>query len=156
MGKLIPLLLVAAFSPLRLLAAAHAEGFAPVIEYVERLARSDGGYGWEDEPTSHLTPTWAVVGIYRLLGAPPPRPEAVAEFVRTHHPYRGPHAETKRHAAEMRSFVFQQIEASKWLGQDLAPFLDEVRGWKLSSYPNMYEKNGYPLFQQEALVFAAR
>jgi hypothetical protein len=82
MGKLTPLLLVAALGPSRLLAAAHAEGFAPVIEYVERLARSDGGYGWEDEPTSHLTPTWAAVGIYRLLGATPPHPVAVAEFVR--------------------------------------------------------------------------
>ncbi len=133
------------------------DGLARVLAYFETLARPDGGYGFGCEPTSHITATWAAVGAYRMLGRMPPHPDAIAEFVRTHHPYRGPHAESKPHAAELRSFTVQRIQTLKWLGQDASMFLDEVRGWrKPTTYAAMYERKGYPLFQQETLAFVGR
>src|SRR4051794_9417879 len=50
--------------------------------YLESLSRPDGGYAWEGQDASHLTPTFAVVGCYRLLGRMPPDPRAVAGFLR--------------------------------------------------------------------------
>src|SRR4051794_37043327 len=58
------------------------------VAYLKSLARSDGGYSWDDQDRSHLTPTFAVIGCYRLLGEDPPEPRRLAEFVRTHHPFR--------------------------------------------------------------------
>jgi prenyltransferase beta subunit len=35
-----------------------------LLQYITRnLAKTDGGYGWDDQPDSHLEPTFAVVGI---------------------------------------------------------------------------------------------
>ncbi len=133
------------------------EGGAPVLEYFERLARPDGGYGWEDEPTSHLAPTWAAVGALRLLGKEPPRREALAKFIRAGHPVTGPNSETKPHAAELRSLAVQQIQALKGLGEDGSPFAAIVSRWtKPSAYLAAYERKGYPIFQQEAMAFIAR
>src|SRR3954454_16860887 len=60
--------------------------FERVVTYLESLARADGGYGWEGQEHSHLTPTFYVIGGYRLLKKVPPRKAHLAEFVRTHHP----------------------------------------------------------------------
>ena len=137
--------------------AGAGEGGAPVLEYFGRLARPDGGYGWEDEPTSHVSPTWAAVGAFRLLGERPPRREALAKFIREGHPVTGPASETKPHAAEMRLLTVQQIQALKWLGEDASAFAAVAGRWtKPSSYLAAYERNGYPLFQQEAMAFVGR
>lgn len=56
------------------------------VAYFARLDRPDGGYGWEDEPTGHLTATHAAVATLKRLGAGIPRRKERAEFVRTHHP----------------------------------------------------------------------
>lgn len=45
-----------------------AEDKQEIFRYLEGLARPDGGYGWAADPHSHLTPTFAVLGCYRLLG----------------------------------------------------------------------------------------
>ena len=39
-----------------------------LLAYLESLSRPDGGYAWEDQPDSHLTPTFAVIGCYRCCG----------------------------------------------------------------------------------------
>lgn len=102
----------------------------PILGYLDSLARSDGGYGWEDQPDSHLTPTFAVIGCYRLLGQDPPNKRTLAHFVRTHHPLRGENSETKQHAGELRTFVYQQIQGILWLDEDVAFFRSEVQsGW---------------------------
>lgn len=121
--------------------------------YFENLDRPDGGYGWADEPTGHLTATWAAVESLKLLGKEVPRAKERAAFVRTHHPYRGPHAESRRHAAEIKAFVWQQIRTLKLLGEDPAEFAEEVRGWtRPPTYLATYEKGGHPLFLQEAFA----
>jgi prenyltransferase beta subunit len=143
-------------SPLACLLLALAPQDA-VLDFVERHARPDGGYGWADEPTSHLTATWAAVGIYSLLDRAPPRRDALAEIARTRHPYRGPHAESRRHAAELRTFVIQQVETLRRLGADVSAFRDEVRAWiRPAPYATTYEKSGSPLFRQETAILEAR
>jgi len=131
--------------------------FKAVLDYLEGLSRPDGGYGWSDQPDSHLTPTFAVIGAHHVLGRTPPRKDAVAKYVLAHHPLRGEDAETKVHAANLRSFVFQQIQSLLWLGADAGSFRDEVAGWaKPSPYPIVYERAGNPIFRQEMLAFVCR
>jgi len=128
-----------------------------VLGYLESLSRPDGGYGWSDQPDSHLTPTFAVIGAYDALGRTPPRKDATAAYVLAHHPIRGEHPETKGHAANLRTFVFQQIQCLVWLGADAGSFRDEVAAWtKPSSYPTTYERAGNPIFRQEMLAFTCR
>lgn len=91
--------------------------FNPVLRYLESLARTDGGYAWEDQADSHLTPTFAVIGCYRLLKQTPPNQHALAEFVRTHHPSR-----LKKLEQERRVFEFQQVQSLVWLGADASGF----------------------------------
>jgi hypothetical protein len=116
-----------------------------VVEYLQRHARADGGYGWEGQERSHLTPTFAVIGCYKLLGEEPPNKKALAQFVRTHHP-----RELKNLAQEHRAFDWQQIQALVWLGEDVSDFRPLVRSWKAPyAYPKQYEQHGWPVFQQE-------
>lgn len=127
------------------------------LGYLEGLARRDGGYGWSDQPDSHLSPTFAVLGTYHALGRTPPRKADAARYVLTHHPIRGEHPETKGHAAELRTFLFQQIQSLVWLGEDAGAFRAEVAGWtKPSPYPTMYEPTGRPIFRQEMQAFICR
>ncbi|MCX8038579.1 MAG: prenyltransferase [Candidatus Sumerlaeia bacterium] len=128
-----------------------------ILAYLESLARPDGGYGWEDQPDSHLTPTVAVVVCYKHLGREVPNKKTVAQFIRTHHPITGENAEAGRHAAELRSLVFEQIIGLQALSEDTSDFHAQVRSWtKPSLYPEMYEPRRYPLFQQETLAVIGR
>ncbi len=129
----------------------------PILAYLESLARPDGGYGWGDQPDSHLTPTVAVVVCYTQLGREVPNKKIVAQFIRTHHPITGENAEAGRHAAELRSLIFEQIIGLLSLGEDVSDFHAQVRSWtKPSVYPEMYEPRRYPLFQQETLAVICR
>ncbi len=116
-----------------------------VVEYLQRHARADGGYGWEGQERSHLTPTFAVIGCYKLLGQEPPNKKALAQFIRTHHP-----RELRKLEQEHRAFDWQQIQALVWLGEDVSDFRAIVRSWKAPfAYPKQYEQHGWPVFQQE-------
>lgn len=138
-------------------AAAGAAGRDRILAYLKSLARPDGGYGWSDQPDSHLVPTFAALGSYHALGCEPPNKDAAAAYVRANHPLRGKQAETKNHAANLRTFVFQQVQSLRWLGADARDFAAEVRGWtKPSTYPPYYEKSGFPIFRQEMMVWACR
>jgi hypothetical protein len=123
-----------------------------IVRYLESLARSDGGYGWEDQKRSHLTPTFAVIGCYRALKFVPPRKEQLAAFVRTHHP-----AQLKKLEQERRVFDFQQVQALAWLGEDAPELREKVRSWKQPvAYMKAYEQHGWPVFQSELGAFQCR
>ena len=120
--------------------------------YLEKLRRADGGYGWEDQDHSHLTPSFAAVGCYHILKLTPPSSEKLGEFVRMHHP-----SELKKLEQEHRVFEYQQIQALTWLGQDASEFREKVRSWiRPTSYLKQYEQHGYPVFQSEVCAFSAR
>lgn len=123
-----------------------------MLRYLESLARRDGGYAWEDQEQSHLTPTFAVIGCYRLLKQAPPHRARLAQFVRTRPP-----SQPKRLEQEHRIFDYQQVQALIWLEQDPAEFRQKIRAYTQPlAYMKQYEQHGYPVFQSEASVFACR
>lgn len=123
-----------------------------LLTYLQSLARPDGGYAWEDQEQSHLTPTFAVIGCYRLLNLMPPHPAAVAEFVRTHHP-----GQLRKLEQEHREFEYQQIQSLLWLGEDAASFRERVSGWKKpTAYLKQYEQHSWPIFRHELTAFTCR
>src|SRR5687767_14717536 len=123
-----------------------------VLRYLETLARPDGGYGWEGQEHSHLTPTFHVVGSYRLLDVPVPRKAQVTEFVRTHHP-----GALKKLEQERRIFDWQQVQALRWLDADSAPLKERILAWKQPlAYLKQYEQHGCPLFSSEMGVILSR
>jgi hypothetical protein len=128
-------------------------GWPALVErYLESLARPDGGYAWDDLAVSHLTPTFAVIGCYHLLGRRPPLPERLAEFVRTHHPSR-----LRKLEQEHRVFEYQQIQGLLWLGADASAFHPIVRAWtRPTRYLPQYEQSGNPIFRFEMTAFTCR
>jgi hypothetical protein len=129
-----------------------ADMAAGVLEYLQRLARPDGGYAWEDQDESHLTPTFAVIGCHQVLKRMPPEKGPLAEFVRTHHPGR-----RKKLEQEHREFEYQQIQSLLWLGEDASSFADQVRGWRAPTvYLKQYERHGNPILRHEATAFVCR
>ncbi|MBI5767332.1 MAG: prenyltransferase [Verrucomicrobia bacterium] len=119
-----------------------------VLRYLAAHARPDRGYAFEDQQRSHLTPTFAVIGCYRLLGESVPDQSALIEFVRTHHP-----RELKKLEQERRIFEWQQIQALRWLGDDAADFRERIKGFTAPlGYLKQYERHGYPIFQSETGV----
>jgi len=122
------------------------------VRYLETLARADGGYGWEGQEHSHLTPTFFVIGCYRLLGETVPRKTQLAEFIRTHHP-----SALKKLEQERRIFDWQQVQALVWLGEDASLLKEKILGWKRPlAYLKQYEQHGYPLFSSEMGVILSR
>lgn len=125
---------------------------ADALAYLASLVRPDGGYAWEGAPYPHLTPTFAVVGAYRVLKQPLPGKEAVVKFLRERHPFH-----IKKLERPLRGFDHQQIQALAWLGEDVSGFRDTVKGWaKPTVYPKQYERNGQPVFKFEVAAFACR
>jgi hypothetical protein len=123
----------------------NSTGRRAVLEYLESLRRDDAGYGWSDQENGHLTPTYAAIGAYRLLGGTPPRSAELAEFVRTHHPQH-----IKKLEQERRVFDFQQVQALVWLGADASALAARIAAWTQPlAYLERYEKNGYPVMQSE-------
>ena len=123
-----------------------------VLAYLGSLARPDSGYAWEDQAESHLTPTFASIGSYRLLGVPPPDRARLADFLRTHHPGR-----LKKLEQEHHEFEFQQIQGLVWLGEDASSFRVQVRTWtRPYVYMKQYEQHGYPVFRFELAALACR
>jgi len=133
-------------------AASRRDWKSTVAAYLESLSRSDGGYAWEDQPHSHLTPTFAVIGSYRVLKLNPPNKDRLAEFVRTHHP-----SQLKKLEQEHREFEFQQIQSLLWLGEDASAFRERVLGWKTPQrYLKQYEQHSYPIFRFQLTAFTCR
>ena len=127
------------------LAAQTPTDASPVIGYLAAHARPDGGYAFADQQRSHLTPTYAVIGAYRVLGLMPPNRAALVDYVRTHHP-----RELKKLEQERRIFEFQQVQSLVWLGDPAKEFRERLEMWTAPlAYLKQYEQHGYPIFQSE-------
>lgn len=138
------------------LAAASAPlvpGDDGLFAYLASLARPDGAYGWAPDPSSHLTPTFAVIACHRLLGRPVPRKTAVAGFIREHYPM----MPARHKNRPLRRFDYEQIQGTLWLGEDASGWTEEVRGWTGPSvYTKAYEHEGHPVFQHEVMALLCR
>ncbi len=146
--------LAASAAPRALAQGAVSVSKESILAYLQTCRRDDGGYGWAGQVLSHLTPTFGVIGAYRVLGAPPPDKARLAEYVRTHHP-----RELKKLEQERRIFDFQQVQALAWLGADASSFRAtfESKEWQEpKAYLKQYEQQGYPVFQSELGAVLAR
>ena len=133
-------------------AVANRRDREAVFRYLESLARPDGGYGWEDQEQGHLTPTYFVIGCYRLFQRVPPNKTRLAEYVRRHHP-----SQLKKLEQERRGFDFQQVQALVWLDEDPAELRDRFLAWQAPlAYLKQYEQHGHPLFSSEMGVILGR
>ena len=83
MLKAITLAGAAIASPLRGQLRGKSNPPHSLLTYLQSLARDDGAYGWNGQGRSHHTPTFYVIGCYRLFGQTPPNKTDVATFVRT-------------------------------------------------------------------------
>ncbi len=126
-------------------AATAAPAARAITDYLETLRRADHGYAWGDQELSHLTPTFHVIGAYRALGQTPPNRDALAAWVRTHHP-----RELKKLEQERRIFDWQQVQALTWLGADASEFHPKIAALtQPMAYLPQYERNRYPIMQSE-------
>jgi len=123
-----------------------------ILDYLETLRRTDGGYAWPDQMQSHLTPSYAVTGCYNLLGRTAPDKSKLVQFDRENHPFR-----IKKLERELKVFEFQQIQSLLWLGENAGSFREQIRRWtKPSVYPKQYEQHGYPVLRIEVMAFLCR
>ena len=90
------------------IALTFATGDEKLLEYLERHAREDGGYGFFDQPDSHLEPTYAIIGCYHLLGKAPPRRSSLGKYLKRLGNFFG----TPRNL-----FVHRQLQSLHWLGE---------------------------------------
>lgn len=127
---------------------------ASTIQYIEKkLSKADGGYGWEDQPDSHTTVTFAVTGTLFDLNELPQNKAKLAEFIRTHHPQRGPNKEAGPSGSDLRNLTYEQIQAILWLGGNVSSFADNVSGWKSQAgLLANYEEHKYAVMYQEAMI----
>jgi prenyltransferase beta subunit len=136
-----------------------------LLNYIDsKLAKPDGGYGWEDQYDSHLTPTYAVTGILYDLGELPADKKKLADFILTHHPQKGtstnptfylgkPRGEAGPSGSDMRNLVYEQIRAILWLGGDVSPFNEEIKKWKSQAgVLANYESHGFGGMFQESMT----
>lgn len=128
------------------------------LNYLQKkLAKPDGGYGWEDQPDSHLTPTFAAVGILYDLDKLPSKKDKLVEFVKTHHPQKGKSIEAGPSGTEERDLVYQQMQSILWLHGDINSFKNEVVAWKpQNNKTSNFEEHGYPVFLQEMMTPVCR
>ncbi len=125
-----------------------------LLDYIRNnLAKTDGGYGWEDQYDSHLTPTYAVTGILYDIGELPDNKNKITEFIRTHHPQKGPNKEAGQSGSQLRNLTYQQIQSILWLGGDVSSLISEVDQWKSQAgILANYEGNGFAVLMQEMLT----
>jgi len=127
-------------------------------QYIDtKLSKSDGGYGWDDQPDSHIEPTYAVIGILKDIDQLPADKTSLIEFVRKHHPQRTVNKETGPSGFDARILLYHQIQSLVWLGGDLSGFKKEVGGWK-SDANNLYnyETHNYGVLMQEVMTPVCR
>ncbi len=123
------------------------------LNYLQSLAKKDGGFGWAGQPFSHLTPTHAAIGCYHLLNRLPPDSDRLARFVRENHPKQWKGQLEQEH----REFEFQQIQSLLWLDADPSGFKEQVAGWKEPvPYMQAYEKDRNPVFRFQLTAFTCR
>lgn len=137
-----------------------------LLNYIHtKLAKPDGGFGWEEQYDSHSTPTYAVTGILYDINELPNDKQRLAEFIRTHHPQKGTdkkvnyvagaavRGEAGPSGSNLRNLVYEQIRAILWLGGDVSYFKEDVKSWKSQAgILANYEAHGYGGLFQEAMT----
>lgn len=121
-----------------------------IAAYLEHHRKPSGGYGWISRTNAHITPTFAVVASYRLLGLPVPDMAAVAAFVQSHNPF--PPGLGQQPLYRLN---FEQAQVLLWLGEK--PDNAKAAEWtKPFVYNTYYEQNHNPTLQHQAMAVRVR
>ena len=124
-----------------------------IFRYLESLRRESRGYGWRGDVTAQVTPSFAAVGCYRVLGSRPPEAKRVADFVRENYPV----AERRRTERPLWRLDFEQVQTLAWLDEPLESFRPLASTWtKPADFTTNYELGGNPVFQHQAMAVRAR
>jgi hypothetical protein len=123
---------------------------ATIAAYLEHHRKEGGGYGWTSRTTAHVTPTFAVVGCYRLLELPVPNAEAVAAFAAAHYPV--PPGLGQQPLCRLD---YELAQVLLWLGQK--PEDARAEKWtKPFVYSAYYEQGHNPTLQHQAMAVRVR
>ncbi len=126
------------------------EGLTPL--WREGAREDAGGYAWESESEPHITPTFAVIGCYHLLGVEVPNREHLIAFL---HKY--PVPERRRTERPLWTFDYQQVQSLRWLDADIGDFRQLASTWTApSKFPDTWEAGGNPVFQFQAAAVRTR
>jgi hypothetical protein len=121
--------------------------------YLEKHRRNEGAYGWSSDATAQLTPTFAVVGSYRLLGRSVPDPARIAAFVRTYYPA----PEVRRTDRPLWRLDFEQVQTLRWLDAPVDEFRQLAATWvKPADFTTRYELDANPVLQHQAMAVRTR
>jgi hypothetical protein len=121
--------------------------------YLEAHRRPEGGYGWSSDVTPHVTPTFGVVGSYRLLGLATPKADAVGRFVRETYPVN----ERRRTDRPLGRLDFEQVQTLAWLGESIESFRELASTWQgPAEFTTRYELGGNPVLQHQAMAVRVR
>jgi hypothetical protein len=124
-----------------------------IAAYLEQHRRGDAGYGWSSDVTPQLTPTFAAVGCYRLLGMAVPDRDKVAAFVRTKYPV----PEVRRKDRPLWRFDWEQVQTLLWLEEPIESFRELASTWiKPADFTKTYELGGNPVLQHQAMAVRVR
>ncbi|MPY90821.1 MAG: prenyltransferase [Luteitalea sp.] len=137
--------------------ASHAQpratSFERVVSYLQSLARPEGAFGWPDDDTATLTPTFAAVGCFRLLKIDVPNATMVARFVQTTYPV----PERRRTERPLWRFDYEQVQTLLWLGEAVDRFVSLANTWtEPAKFTEAYELDGNPVFQHQAMAIRCR
>ncbi len=134
-------------------AAAAPELAEAILEFLAGRRNADGGYAWNPNELSHITPTFAAIGCHRLLQTPVPDADAVAEFVRGHYPV----PDARRTDRPLWRFDFEQAQALLWLDEPLDSVRRLAEKWvRPAEFTKTYELDGNPVFQHQAMAVCVR
>ncbi len=126
---------------------------AKAARFLERHRRPEGAYGWSSDVIAHITPTFGVIGSYRLLGIKPPAPERVADFARNVYPV----PEVRRKDRPLWRMDFEQVQTLSWLDKPIDSFRPLAATWNRSAaFTKVYEMGGNPVFQHQAMAVRVR
>ncbi len=132
------------------LVKSHGSAHRSLIAFVERHRKPSGGYGWLSRTTAHITPTFAAVGIYRLLGATVPDQAAITAFVQSAYPV--PDGLSQQ---PLWRLDYEQAQTLLWLGSGINA--NKSAMWKKPFVYNTYfEQNAYPTLQHQAMAVRLR
>ena len=121
--------------------------------YLEQHRRPEGAYGWSSDVTAQITPTFAVVGCYHLLGLPVPDAARVASFVPNNYPM----PEPRRKDRPLWRIDFEQAQTLVWLNESIESFRALASTWtKPAAFTKTYELGGNPVFQHQAMAVRVR
>jgi hypothetical protein len=124
-----------------------------IADFLETHRRPEGAYGWASDVTAQVTPTYGVVGSYRILGLPVPNAAQVAAFVRDTYPV----PPARRKERPLWRLDFEQMQTLLFLGEPVDSFRNLAETWTgPAAFTTRYELGGNPVFQHQAMAVRVR